>query len=153
MTYREAKGLVASVKVRMQDIKQFHIHLACFLAASVFFLTMNATMGPDGPVAIFPIMIWGAIIYAHARKVFGRKGKKTADWEKELLRELMDGEPLPEDEEKLLPPHAEKDVLRMKKRIENLEAIITSGKWEDIHEEEDVRRNRKKTENLTKELQ
>ena len=152
MTYREAKGLLASTKVRMQDIKQFYIHLACYLAASVFFITMNATLGPAGPVSMFPVLIWGAILYNHARKVFGRKGSKTNAWEKEFLRELMDGEPLPEDEEKLLPPHADADVLRMKRRIENLEAIISSGKWEELHEDKAVVENRQKTEQLAREL-
>lgn len=152
MTYREAKGLLASLKVRAQDVKQFYIHLATYLAVNTFFLTMNITEGPDGPLALLPIMLWGAILLRHSMKVFGWKGKKSEEWETEFLRELMDGEPLPGDEEALLPAHSELNVLRMKKRIENLEAIITSGKWDEMEEEAEVAQNRQLVEKLSKEL-
>lgn len=97
---------------------------------------MNITDGPDGPVAIIPIFFWGLILLRHSLKVFGWKGKKTEEWEKEFLIELMDGEPLPDELEKALPAHNELNVLRLKKRIENLEAIITSGKWDELEEVE-----------------
>ena len=132
MTHREAKGLLASVKIRSQDIKQFYIHLATYLVASTFFIMLNATQGPDAPVAILPIFFWGVILLRHSFKVFGWKGKKTKEWEKEFLVELMDGQPLPGEEGKALPAHEELNVLRLKKRIENLEAIISSGKWDEM---------------------
>ena len=140
MTHREAKGLLASVKVRAQDIKQFYIHLATYLAASTFFITMNATMGPDAPVAMLPILLWGAILFRHRLNVFGWKGKKTKEWEKEFLTELLDGESFPREEELVLPAHNELDAVRLKKRIENLEAIISSGNWDELEEENKLSR-------------
>lgn len=154
MTYREAKGLVSSIKVRNQEVKQFYTHLATYLAVNTLFLTMNILDGPDAPVALLSIMFWGALLVRHSLKVFGWKGKKNKEWEKELLKELMDGEPIPGEEEALLSAHSERDVLRMKKRIENLEAIITSGKWQDLEEAEEVEvvQNRQLVEKLSRQV-
>ena len=150
MTFREAKGLLATVKVRSQELKQFYIHLSTYLVTSTFFLMMNIFEGPDAPVAMLPILIWGAILFRHSLKVFGWKGKKTKEWEKELLKELMDGEPLPGEEIAQLSAHSDMDVIRMRKRIENLEAIITSGKWDDMEEPEEVVQNRQLVEKLSR---
>lgn len=152
MTYREAKGLLASIKVRSQEVKQFYIHLATYLTANTFFLLLNIFEGPDGPLAMLPILLWGGLLMRHAKKVFGWKGSKTKEWEKEILVELMDGEPIPGEEMNQLSAHSEIDVLRMKKRIENLEAIITSGKWEDQEEDIEVAQNRQLVEKLSKQV-
>ena len=149
MTYREAKGLLASLKVRSQEVKQFYIHLAAYLAVNTFFVTMNIMDGPDGPAALLPILAWGGVLFRHSLKVFGWKGKKTKEWEKEILQELMDGEPIPGEEEPLLVAHSDVDVLRMKKRIENLEAIISSGKWEEIDTDHKAEQNRRLVEKLS----
>jgi len=150
MTFREAKGLLATVKVRSQEVKQFYIHLATYLVANTFFLMMNILEGPDGPIAMLPILFWGALLFRHSLKVFGWKGKKTKEWEKELLKELMDGEPIPGEEIAQLSAHSDLDVIRMRKRIENLEAIITSGKWDELEEPEEVVQNRQLVEKLSR---
>ena len=67
MTFREAKGLLATVKVRSQEVKQFYIHLATYLVANTFFLMMNIFEGPDGPIAMLPILFWGALLARPSR--------------------------------------------------------------------------------------
>ena len=138
MTYREAKGMLASMKVRSQEVKQFYIHLATYLAANTFLVTMNILDGPDAPVALLPVLLWGVFVLRHSLKVFGWRGKKSKEWEKEFLKELMDGEPIPGEETPLLAAHNEQDVLKMKKRIENLEAIISSGQWDENEPEAEL---------------
>ena len=152
MNYREAKGLLASIKVRMQDVKQFYIHLSTYLAVNTGLMIVNILDGPDGPVAMIPLVLWGALLARHGRKVFGWKGAKTAEWEKELLRELMDGKPLPEDIELLPASSSEKDILRMRKRLENLEAIIASQNWDHLDEEKVLLKNRKAIEELSQKV-
>ena len=149
MTHREAKGILSDIKIRMQEIKNFYIHLAAYVGTNGFFTAVNIFDGPDGPLVLAPIVLWGALLYRHSRKVFGRKGSKSAEWEKDILRDLLDGELPIEEEELLLNAHSEKEVLRMKKRLENLEAIISSKKWDEIEEDEKVSRNRRLVENIS----
>ncbi len=134
MTYREAKGLLAAVKVRMQDIKQFYLHLVAYVGVNASVLTINFMAPETAPAVLLTALPWGFFLGRHAFKVFGRKGKQTRAWEKEFLQELMDGAPLPDDRENLLPPHDENEIIRMRKRIENLEAILTSHPWEEEKE-------------------
>ncbi len=138
MTRREAKGVLSTFKDRMEDLKRFYLHAAGFLATNLVFITINLAEPQAGPIAMLPLMAWTPILIVHARRVFGHKGAKTREWEERMLYELMHGEEMPEGPitmaqamEKLkISAATEPDSARLQKRIEHLEAIITSEQWE-----------------------
>ncbi|MDZ4702106.1 MAG: 2TM domain-containing protein [Rhodothermales bacterium] len=139
MTRREAKGVLSTFKDRMEDLKRFYLHAAGFLATNAVFITINLAVGPHaGPIAMLPLIAWTPVLVIHARRVFGQKGSKTREWEERMIYELMHGEEMPEGpitlaqamETLKLSASAEPDSARLQKRIEHLEAIITSEQWE-----------------------
>lgn len=139
MTRREAKGVLSTFKDRMETLKRFYLHAAGFVATNLVFITINVIVGAEaGPIAMFPLVAWMPLLIAHARRVFGRKGAVTREWEERMLYELMHGEEMPEGPitlaqamEKLkLTVNDEPEAARLQKRIEHLEAIITSEQWE-----------------------
>jgi hypothetical protein len=139
MTRREAKGVLSTFKDRMETLKRFYLHAAGFVATNLVIITINITVGAQaGPIAMLPLMAWTPVLFMHARRVFGPKGAKTREWEERMLYELMHGEELPEGPitlaqatEKLkISAATEPDSARLQKRIEHLEAIITSEQWE-----------------------
>jgi hypothetical protein len=144
MTRREAKGLLSTFKDRMQDVKRFFFHGAAYVAFNAVFATVNILEGPNGPVVLFPMMIWGAVLYWHSRQVFGRRGKVTKAWEERMIYELMHGEEMPEEKALLLQEvlkhrlalAPDESVEKLQQRIQNLEAIITSQQWESLEREE-----------------
>lgn len=146
MTRQEAKGLLSSFKDRMQEIKRFYVHTGAYVATNAVLTALNIALGPDGPVVMFPILLWGGVLYWHARQVFGRKGKVTKDWEERMIYELMHGEEMPEDQTRLLQEalkhqlaiSSDSSVEKLKERIQNLEAIITSDQWETAERERDA---------------
>ncbi len=166
MTRREAKGLLSTVKDRISQIKKFAVHGAAYLTANMFFLMLNVFEGPDGPLVMLPIIGWGIILGIHWNRVFGKKGKVVRQWEEAMLHEFMYGEEMPEpvDEIVLLREKKRKglslsrakddEINTLQKRIENLEAIITSQKWDELEEkEEEMVKVARKVEKMSKELQ
>ena len=145
MTRQEAKGLLSSFKDRLQSVKRFYLHLAGYLTANVSFFWLNVFEGPDGPVVLLPVTIWGLLLLYHAKQVFGRKGEKTKAWEERMIYELMHGEEMPEDKALLIQEAVrhlvalpDASVENLQKRIQNLEAIITSQQWEDLEREKEA---------------
>ena len=148
MTRREAKGLLLAVKDRINEVKKFAVNAAAYLTVNTFVFTMNVTQGPDGPIFLIPLVLWGIPLAMHWKRVFGRKGIKEKQWEEGLLHEFMYGEEMPEPlDEILLTPEKQHKILRLtrakeeeittlQKRIENLEAIITSRDWDVLEEKE-----------------
>ena len=88
MTRREAKGLLSAVKDRINEIKKFGLHAAAYLTFNTFFFMLNVMEGPDAPVALLPIMIWGVVLGVHWNRVFGRKGKVSKQWEEAFAMHL-----------------------------------------------------------------
>ncbi len=148
MTRREAKGLLLSVKDRINEIKKFALNAGAFVTVNLLVFIMNVTEGPNGPIFLIPLVLWGIPLAMHWNKVFGRKGKKVKQWEEAMLHEFMYGEEMPEQlDEILLTPDKKHKLLRLsrakdeeintlQKRIENLEAIITSKDWDALEEKE-----------------
>ncbi len=165
MTRREAKGLLSSVKDRMHEIKKFAANAAAYLTFNTFAFMMNVTQGPDGPIVLIPMILWGIPLVMQWNRIFGRKGKKTEQWEEAMLHEFMYGEEMPEPlEELILAPEKKRRLISMsrakdeeintlQKRLENLEAIITSQKWDELEEKEkEMAKATRKVEELSKEL-
>ena len=145
MTRQEAKGLLSSFKDRLQSVRRFYLHLAGYLTANASFFWLNVLEGPDGPVVLLPAVGWGLVLLYHARQVFGRKGEKTKDWEERMIYELMHGEEMPKDQALLikeavrhLAATPDNSVDNLQKRIQNLEAIITSQQWEELEREREL---------------
>lgn len=165
MTRREAKGLLSAVKDRINEVKKFALHGAAYLTVNTFFFMLNVLEGPDGPVVLIPIVVWGVFLGMHWKKVFGRKGKVEKQWEEAMLHEFMYGEEMPEQlDELLLAPEKKRKLINLtrakdekihtlQRRLENLEAIITSQKWEELEEQEsEVVVTARRVEELSKEL-
>ncbi|MEM8484063.1 MAG: 2TM domain-containing protein [Bacteroidota bacterium] len=149
MTRREAKGLLASVKDRINDVKKFGFHAAAFFTFNMAFFMLNVTQGPDGPLFLLPFLSWGSVLFVHWKRVFGRKGSVERKWEEAMLHEFMYGEELPEqlseieiapvEKRKLINITSAKDekIKKLQRRLENLEAIVTSQKWEELEEQDE----------------
>ena len=145
MTRQEAKGLLSSFKDRLQSVKRFYVHLASYVGANLSFFWLNVYEGPDGPVVLPIALIWGIILFIHGKRVFGRKGEVTKAWEERMIYELMHGEEMPEDQALLikeavryLQASSDPSVENLQKRIQNLEAIITSQQWDELEREEEA---------------
>ncbi len=152
MTRREAKGLLASVKDRVNQIKKFAFHAGAFATINMAIFLMNVTQGPDGPIFMLPLLTWGGILFVHWKRVFGRKGKVERQWEEAMLHEFMYGEELPEqlseieiapvEKRRLINISGAKDekIKKLQRRLENLEAIVTSQKWEELEDDKELER-------------
>ena len=99
MTRREAKGLLLAVKERISDIKKFAAYTVGYVAVNLTFFIVNMFEGPNEPVFLIPLLITSVLMFFQWRKVFGRKGKVTKQWEEAMLHEFMYGEELPDAEE------------------------------------------------------
>lgn len=154
MTRREAKGLLSAVKDRIVDIKKFAAYTVGYVTINLSFFWVNMFEGPDEPVFLIPFFITSIFLFFQWKKVFGRKGKVTKRWEEALMHEFMYGEELPPEEEEplrliskpevkpkkerrlKLKPAKKEEINTLQKRIENLEAIITSQRWQDFEDKE-----------------
>jgi len=148
MTRREAKGLLSAVKDRIHEVKKFALHAGAYITINMAVLMINVLEVPDGSIVMIPMILLGIPLAVHWNRVFGRKGKKEKQWEEAMLHEFMYGEEMPEPiDELLLVPEKKRALLNLsrakdveintlQKRIENLEAIITSKKWDELDERE-----------------
>lgn len=146
MNRREAKGLLSNFKDRMQDIKRFYIHSGAFITFNALFTLINAIEGPNGPLFMLPLMAWTPFLVMHYNRVFGSKGKVSKAWEERMIYELMNGEEMPEEQTLILQEAikqrlalgADESAEKLQKRIQNLEAIITSQQWETLEKEREM---------------
>jgi len=141
MNRNEAKGLLSIYKDRLNRVKGFYQHFAGFIG------TLSATIPisfvAEGPVFMIPLILWGPLVGAHAHRVFGNMGKKSRQWEEEVLAELMDGDitELPDRFRRraiasgAAPETAQLEAARLRKRLETLEAIVTSRDWDALEQD------------------
>lgn len=132
----------AQARKQARKEKEFYGHLATYLVVNAIFLTMNLLSDPGNLWFFWPLLGWGIGIVSHATSVFGLPGLGQS-WEERRIRELT-GEATEEattarlrrllDEEfdeRALPaasePHAAE---RLQRRIEHIEAIVTSRDWD-----------------------
>jgi hypothetical protein len=122
--------------------REFYSHLASYLIVNAFFVALNLLTDPGSIWFIFPMLGWGIGLASHASSVFGLPGIGR-DWEARRLRALtgQDTEEattarlrrlLDEElDERALPAASEPaSVDRLQRRIEHLEAIVTSRDWD-----------------------
>lgn len=142
MNRNEAKGILSVYKDRLARTKSFYHHFAAF--ATTFGATFGLSFLADGPLFLITLMLWGPLVVYHGNRVFGWMGKKNFLWEEEVLMELMDGTRLDELPERLRrhamtmgasTDEAQLQALQLKRRLENLEAIVTSKDWDALEAE------------------
>jgi hypothetical protein len=138
MTEHEAKQQV-------KNEKEFYGHLASYLICNVMFVALSIASG--GFWFIFPMLGWGVGLGSHAAKVFGLPGK-GGDWEERRMRELLGQEETQagldalrtqlrrlERGERVADRADDSETAALRRRIENLEAIVTSRDWDLLDEE------------------
>lgn len=122
--------------------KEFYTHLASFLLINTMLIGLNLFVSPGYLWFIWCILGWGVGLASHAVDVFGLPGVGR-NWEAQRIRELTgqdSDEAISErlrtllDEEvhdSALPAAIEKHSSdRLQRRIEHLEAIVTSRDWD-----------------------
>lgn len=119
--------------------KEFYGHLASFLICNAVFAAMSLATGTYW--FIFPLFFWGIGLANHATQVFGLPGRGE-EWETRRMRELLGQEETQANLDALRtqlrrlergkPASADEtpEVARLLRRIENLEAIVTSRDWD-----------------------
>jgi hypothetical protein len=138
MTEQEAKKQV-------KKEKEFYGHLAAYLICNLAFVAMSLATGTYW--FIFPLFFWGIGLGNHATQVFGLPGKGT-DWEERRMRELLGQEETQagldalrdqlrrlERGERATDRAEETETAALRRRIENLEAIVTSRDWDLLDDE------------------
>ena len=118
----------------------FYRHLTSFVLVNAFLVALNLFTSPGHFWAIYPLLGWGIGLASDAFGTFG--SGVGGGWIERRTQELMGAEAsegrlralLDETlEERAIPSGAPQDVTRLQRRIEHLEAIVTSRDWDEIH--------------------
>ncbi|MEL6615963.1 MAG: 2TM domain-containing protein [Bacteroidota bacterium] len=117
----------------------FYRNLLAFVLVNSFLIALNLFTSPSHFWAFYPIAGWGLGLAFQAAGTFGKKN--GAGWIERRTQELMGAEASEErlrallDEEldvRAIPAGAPQDTARLQRRIEHLEAIVTSHDWDTI---------------------
>lgn len=132
MTKQEAQ-------IQAKKEAEFYTHLATFLVVMAGLTVLNLLTSPGHLWVLYALFGWGIGIANHASEVFGLG--RGSSWQQRRVEELIDREPSDDrlrsllDEEldaRALPAGAPQDVERLQRRIEHLEAIVTSRDWDEV---------------------
>ncbi|MEL6771877.1 MAG: 2TM domain-containing protein [Bacteroidota bacterium] len=147
--YQKPVGPMTEEQARQHvvKLKEFYWHLASFLVTMPILLGINLFTDPSHLWFIYAFLGWGFGVMGHAAEVFGAPGLGSK-WEERKMQELMgtqrdEGEASIErlralvyeavDEEEARHRQAQDvDTARLLRRIEHLEAIVTSRDWEIV---------------------
>ena len=117
----------------------FYRNLASYVLVNAFLVALNLLTSPDNFWAIWPLLGWGIGVVSQAFGVFG--SRVAGGWEERRMQELMGAEASEERLRELLdesldaravPAGPPQDAARLQRRIEHLEAIVTSRDWDEI---------------------
>jgi hypothetical protein len=138
--YTDEKELERQAREHVEELKGFYIHLGVFVAVNAFLVILNLLTSPGTFWAIWPLLGWGlAGLPGHAIAVFGLFGLGGKKWEERKVREMMawQRESLGSDDVRRLlreelgeGESMAKWAERVNRRLENLEAIVTSQDWD-----------------------
>ena len=140
----EAKSLEQKVREEVEEIKGFYIHLGVYALINLFLIVLNLITSPAYFWAIWPLLGWGVGLGAHAVATFGLFGIGSKDWEERKVRELMRQRQRGLNAEQVRALLHEElragtgaadgpsDLERIRRRLENLEAIVTSQEWDEM---------------------
>lgn len=116
----------------------FYRSLVAFVLVNAFLIALNLLTSPSHLWFIYPLLGWGIGIASQAFSTFGSRGDS---WIDQRTQELMGAE-ASEDrlremlyetlDERAVPAGPPQDTTRLQRRIEHLEAIVTSRDWDEI---------------------
>ena len=125
---------------RVEQEKGFYSNLATYIVVIAGLAALNLFTSPGHWWFVYPMLGWGIGVASHAASVFGMPGLGRS-WEERRLQELT-GQGVSEarlrqvlDEtldERAVPAGAPQTADRLQRRIEHLEAIVTSRDWETV---------------------
>ncbi len=84
-SYRRAKK-------KVNEIKGFYYHLACYIVVIPVIIFINLTFTPEFLWFFFSMIGWGLGLAFHGMEVFGYHPFLGKGWEERKLKELMDKE-------------------------------------------------------------
>lgn len=126
---------------RIEDEKGFYGNVAAYLVVNTFLIAINLITDPSYFWAIWPLLGWGTGVAGHAFSVFGLPGIGRS-WEERRLRALT-GQDTEEATDARLRRLLDTELgernrfasdapseERLQRRIEHLEAIVTSRDWD-----------------------
>ncbi len=117
----------------------FYRNLASYVLVNAFLVALNLLTSPGNFWAIWPLLGWGIGVVSQAFGVFGDRA--SGGWQERRVQELMGAEAsearlrelLDESlDERAIPAGVPQDTSRLQRRIEHLEAIVTSRDWDEI---------------------
>lgn len=121
----------------VRRVEAFYAHAATYVGVNALLVGINLFASPDVFWAVWPILGWGVKLGAHAVAVFGLPGR--ANWRERTraaflrrhgVRPEVSGETLSGSRS---TPDASPN--RLRQRLENLEAIVTSADWDLVLDE------------------
>ncbi len=139
-------SLEREARKHVQKLKEFYTHLGAFISVIVGLALINILTTPGFPWFLFPALGWGIGLGAHAVEVFGLFGLGGRKWERRKMREYMMQRGGGLDAEDVRGILAEElggrtltqggtgELDRLVRRIEHLEAIVTSRDWEVLEQ-------------------
>lgn len=137
-----ASDIEKEVRERVEELKGFYIHLGVYVLINVFLVILNLLTSPEYFWAIWPMLGWGIGVGSHAIALFGIGGIGGQAWEERKVRELMmqrqrglsaeQVRQLLHDELEAELPSGQANTERLLRRLENLEAIVTSKEWDHL---------------------
>jgi len=146
----EQKTIEERARARVEELKGFYIHLGIFIVIQVVLLAINLLTSPGSLWFLYPLMGWGIGLASHAISVFGLFGIGGRQWEERKVHEYMMrmGSGVDESEIRLMldeeidsrmaSDQSNISLQRMVKRLENLEAIVTSRDWDLLDSTDDA---------------
>ena len=118
---------------------EFYTHLATFLVCMTGLAALNLFTQPGHLWFLYALFGWGIGLANHASETFALG--RGSGWQQRRTQALLDREPSDErlrsllDEtldERAVPAGAPQDIDRLQRRIEHLEAIVTSRDWDEV---------------------
>jgi hypothetical protein len=131
----------------VRRLQGFYVHLAAYVGVNAMLVAINLLTSPGVFWAIWPMLGWGIKLGAHAVAVFGWPG--VADWKARVRRNYIrrhsePGSARPDPSE--TPPEDETE--RLRRRVEHLEAIVTSADWDLLADLDDDASAKERTATL-----
>ena len=114
-----------------------YAHFAAYLGVNAMLVVINLLTSPGVFWAIWPILGWGVKLGAHAVAVFGWPG--VADWKARVRRNYIQRHT--DRPSSLLDGNdgaSEAEAERLRRRVENLETIVTSADWDLLTDRDDA---------------
>ena len=116
----------------MRRLEGFYAHLASYVGVNALLVGINLFASPDVFWAIWPILGWGVKVAGHAVAVFGVPGR--ADWRERTRTAFLrrhgarptGGRP----QASASSETPDNETERLRRRVEHLEAIVTSADWD-----------------------